>query len=440
MIYCVFRSTILMKTSRYCIPIDIGSKILCFDTLSQAFLLISKERFEQIYIGDHFLIEKLNQVEQNLLKANGFILAREIEQKEIAIAARYGCCLNKKAYHLIVNPTMDCNLGCWYCYESHQKGSRISPEVVTSICEHIRYKYLEDKIESLRLGFFGGEPLLATLETCEIIRFAKSFCEEHAIQLSLHITSNGTLVSNKLLEAIGSTPTTFQITLDGGQQQHDSIRCFKGNKQGSFRLIQGNISKILNSSEQTRIQLRINYDADTFTETASLEALIVPLNLQRVSLSLHRVWQVSREESNEDALFAFITKMKQLGIPLNVQSYSLSAGDVCYADKLNSCVVNYNGDVFKCTARDFSSENRCGKLNDQGVIFWKYDRLREHCMYSIPELCSDCILFPSCPGLCSQSIIESKDSFKCSVLDKKDLDEIVLMHYFLSAHSKVKTI
>ena len=61
MIYCVFRSTILMKTSRYCIPIDIGSKVLCFDTLSQAFLLINKERFEQIYVGDHFLIEKLNQ-------------------------------------------------------------------------------------------------------------------------------------------------------------------------------------------------------------------------------------------------------------------------------------------------------------------------------------------------------------------------------------------
>ena len=429
-----------MKTSRYCIPVDVGSQILCFDSLSNAFVLIGKDRFEQIYAGGHFLIEELNQVEQDLLKANGFILAQEEEQKEIAIAARYGCCLNKKAYHLIVNPTMDCNLGCWYCYESHQRGSRISRKIVASVCEHIRYKYLEDKIENLRLGFFGGEPLLATSEIREIIQFAKSFCEEHDIQLSLHITSNGTLVSNKLLEVIGSTPTAFQITLDGGQEQHDSIRCFKGNKQGSFRLIQTNINKILNSSEHTRIQLRINYDADTFTETASLEALIAPLDHQRVTLSLHRVWQVSQEESNEDALFAFITKMKQLGIPLNVQGYSLSTCAVCYADKINSCVVNYNGDVFKCTARDFSTENRCGKLNDQGIISWKYDRLKEYCMYSVPQQCSDCVLFPSCPSLCSQSIIESKDNFECPVLDEKDLDEIVLMHYFLSAHSKVKTI
>lgn len=435
-----FLAQISTKTSRYCIPIDVGSQILCFDSLSNAFLLIRKERFEQIYDGDHFLIEELNQVELDLLKGNGFIGAREVKQKEIAIAARYGCCLNKKAYHLIVNPTMDCNLGCWYCYESHQKGSRISPEVVASICEHIRYKYLEDKIENLRLGFFGGEPLLATSETCQIIRFAKSFCDEYNIQLSLHITSNGTLVSSKLLEAIGSIPTTFQITLDGGQQQHDSIRRFKGNKQGSFRLIQGNISKILNLSEHTRIQLRINYGADTFTETASLEALIAPLNPQRITLSLHRVWQVSQEESNEEALFAFITKMKQLGIPLSVQGYSLSTCTVCYADKINSCVVNYNGDVFKCTARDFSTENRCGKLNDQGIISWQYDRLKEYCMYSVPEQCSNCILFPSCPSLCSQGVIESQGNFECPVLDKRDLDEIVLMHYFLSAHSKVKTI
>ena len=429
-----------MKTSQYCIPVDAGAQILCFDSLSKAFILIKKERFKQIYSGDHFLIEELTPQEIDLLKANGFILSRELEQKEIAIAARYGWCLNKKTYHLIINPTMDCNLGCWYCYETHRRGSRISPELVTAVCEHIRYKYLEDKIESLSLGFFGGEPLLATSETCKIISFAKKFCEESNIQMSLHFTSNGTLLSNKLLEVIGVTPATFQITLDGGQQQHDSIRCFKGSKQGSFQLIQNNISKIINSSEYNRIQLRINYDADTFTETTSLESLIVPLNPSRVTLSLHRVWQISQEEINEDALFAFLTKMKRLGIPMNLQGYSLSAS-ICYADRLNSCIVNYNGDVFKCSARDFSTENRCGSLNAQGVIAWKYDRLKEYCIYSVPELCSDCILFPSCPSICSQSIIESKNTtFKCPILYKRDLDEIVLMHYFLSVHSKVKTI
>ena len=42
----------------------------------------------------------------------------------------------------------------------------------------------------------------------------------------------------------------------------------------------------------------------------------------------------------------------------------------CYADKKNTVVVNYNGDLYKCTARDFVSKNREGTLTADGDIHW----------------------------------------------------------------------
>ncbi len=63
---------------------------------------------------------------------------------------------------LHVNPTLDCNFRCWYCYETHQKGSLISQNTVASILNLVR-SVLEDKdrLREFRLSFFGGEPLLA---------------------------------------------------------------------------------------------------------------------------------------------------------------------------------------------------------------------------------------------------------------------------------------
>ena len=43
---------------------------------------------------------------------------------------------------------------------------------------------------------------------------------------------------------------------------------------------------------------------------------------------------------------------------------------VCYADCENSIVVNYNGDLYKCTAREFSPETREGLLTPDGKVEW----------------------------------------------------------------------
>ena len=45
------------------------------------------------------------------------------------------------------------------------------------------------------------------------------------------------------------------------------------------------------------------------------------------------------------------------------------------ASKRNSAVINYNGDIFKCTARDFTTVQRAGYLSDEGELVWENDYL-----------------------------------------------------------------
>ena len=41
-------------------------------------------------------------------------------------------------FELIINPTLDCNFHCWYCYENHLKGSKMDEGIVSAITTLIR--------------------------------------------------------------------------------------------------------------------------------------------------------------------------------------------------------------------------------------------------------------------------------------------------------------
>lgn len=424
-----------MQTSFYTIPVTVGEQILLFNSFTGAFLLISQARFEQIYSNGTFFLQNLSEEEKQCLISNGFLLSKEIDEREVITAARYSQRLQRRMSQIIINPTLDCNLACWYCYESHAKGSRMSQGVLDAICEYIKYKYAENKTEQLQLRFFGGEPLLAINEMCYIISFAKLFCLEKNIQLSLHFTTNGTILNRKLIDAIKDIPSVFQITIDGEEDVHNNIRYFKNTHKGTFSIIQRNVTRLLDELTNAKILLRINYTAQTVKNGSNsiqqLLAMFVPYK-DRISVALHKVWQVNETEIDEEDLFDFIAAIKKLTFQLRVEGYSLLPY-ICYADRLESCVINYDGNVYKCTARDFKESNKCGTLNSQGIISWDYTKLREHCMTSIPQICLKCRLYPSCPGFCSQAIIENSGELQCPYKTGQRMEEMILMHYMLSS-------
>ena len=70
-------------------------------------------------------------------------------------------------------------------------------------------------------------------------------------------------------------------------------------------------------------------------------------------------------------------------------------------------MVNHDGSLFKCTARDFSKVENEGRLMPDGMLAWN-DRFHKRMSLKYGNsTCRNCNIFPICHGGCSQDKLES---------------------------------
>ena len=70
--------------------------------------------------------------------------------------------------------------------------------------------------------------------------------------------------------------------------------------------------------------------------------------------SFHRIWQDEERRETEEIVRGYESRIAALGGAY----YSLPTDrSRCYADKKHSTVINYNGDMYQCTAREFTAAN-----------------------------------------------------------------------------------
>lgn len=422
-----------MKSSRYNISVPFNDDgVLVFNSFSKSFLYLSAKVWKKCFGKDSSVkLADITNEELNILKNNGFIVEDEIDEYASALSLKMKTRLNKRSYNVIVNPTLDCNLRCWYCYESHKKGSRLSQETVEAVFNHIELKYVEDKFEKLELSFFGGEPLLRAKTTCLMIEHLSNFCIQNGIYFSISFTTNGTILPQNILLILKDKKVTFQITLDGVKKQHNAIRGFKDiSASNSYDVIWKNIKKLYDGIQNLHVNLRINFDDNTFKEFESLAQQILSLDKERLTISIQKVWQVDSTSINFERVFDFVNYLQDNNV--NVSFLDFSKGETtCYADRLSSVVINYDGNIFKCTARDFSEPQRVGKLSHTGEIIWDYDKLKQYVFTQIPLKCRNCKIFPSCPGICSQKVIEKGEDAPCYMMEPFTVEDYVLYNYKL---------
>ena len=96
--------------------------------------------------------------------------------------------------------------------------------------------------------------------------------------------------------------------------------------------------------------------------------------------NFQRVWQ-DRNDNVEDETEEKITQIRNLfrdaGFAVNTNYLLHGVSNSCYGDKLNHLLINYNGDVYGCTARDFNKENRIGFLDSCGEVHYDYKKLEK---------------------------------------------------------------
>jgi len=411
-----------MKVSRYNIFFPYLDNVVGYNSLKNDFIFLTNELYElytQTLANDITALKTLHPEFWDLLVDKLFIIPNETDELQQVknLVHSIDCC--PEHYHLIINPTLNCNFSCWYCYETHIKGSKMNDETIDRVKKHIIEVLKNKTIKNFTVSWFGGEPLLYYKQVVTpILEFITEYIADKDIQFSTNFTSNGMLINKKLLEDAGRFKINyFQITLDGHKEQHNKVRC-SGNKKGSYDEIVSNIKKCLKSN--IHVNCRLNISKDTFQGIEKIIDDFAELSSEDrkfLTFSFHQVWQ---EETNlHNQILELIELFKSNNYSTQYNMYTDTVRDSCYADKKQQAIINYNGDAFKCSARDFTAENRKGVLKEDGTIEWneKYYAQMNAKFKNSP--CIRCKILPICNGGCSQKAIESKDVEYCI----RDFDE-----------------
>ncbi|MCP2620190.1 radical SAM protein [Candidatus Aminicenantes bacterium AC-334-K16] len=159
--------------------------------------------------------------------------------------------LNTSLKQLTLETTQQCNLRCFYCVYSGKfplERSHTSKFMDLKIAKHAIDYYLAHSQENDRptITFYGGEPLLNFPLIEECVKYAQKNSKK---KIYFGITTNGTLLNEKMIKFLIDNDIGLTISLDGPKEIHDRYRrTIFGN--GTFDLILSNIEKIRNISSE----------------------------------------------------------------------------------------------------------------------------------------------------------------------------------------------
>lgn len=413
-----------MKQSKYNTIVSLGKQQVLYNTITNKFVVLSDA------IKKALKCETVSPLSLKL-ESNNYLVKDDVDEKQMIESLFVQRRFSSKVYQLTLNTSLDCNLCCWYCYETHAKKTNMSLELVKNILLHLEIKSQADPFKILELSFFGGEPLLNYKAIKALLEGVKMLSERFDFDIHLTFVTNGTLINQKYVELLKEFKVRFQITIDGNKDTHNNTRKYKSKLLGtdSYGRIMDNL-KLLNEQEaEFYFIVRVNYETDTLKSISKLMADLEFLDKRRTALSLHRVWQHKATEEDSALLIDAINYINSMGFV--VSTFPLATNlENCYADNYNQAIINYDGNVYKCTARDFSSEQPSGKLNSLGLIEWNAPLLLDRLALDIPQKCKDCLLLPSCTGICSQKKVEAKDNeqIPCPFEDLISKEDVILLN------------
>jgi uncharacterized protein len=359
------------------------------------------------------------------LRRNGFLV--DAEEDEVALVReRYRDARGRAPIVLVVTTTMDCNLGCYYCYESRSPDAlRVGDveDVVRIACERLA----RQGKRSLHVDWYGGEPLmnLAFLEEASLA--LQSLCASEGIPYHASAISNGThwpadvgpFVARHKLRQV-------QISFDGLKANHDKRRHFrKGYRPAadasSFELAASLVDRLL---QHTRVDIRFNADPgnaadvggfiDFATERGWFSAPFrCVFTVARLSAYSERS-AFMRRRTLDDEEYDRLLELAREKVPAHAQDdqdviagFPSPKASVCGALAPDSTVIGADGLEYRCGLQVGERHRAVGRFAGGAADETFADReWWEAFDPTTADTCSRCSFLPVCWGGCPKRHLE----------------------------------
>jgi uncharacterized protein len=431
--YCIIARSMkieTMKASRYNIvtrQVESG-KMIIFNALYGSMMVFSEMESPIVTeLLEDPALEVLGSMPSSIwaqLVAGKYIVDDSLDELSIIKNRKRKGMIDHNRLDVIVMPNMACNFSCPYCYESHESSCHMEDATEDSIKKWLKREIPRYKV--VLLNWFGGEPLLSYKRIISIGSFVKSVSEEHRVGFMTNVTTNGYLFNQQIISSfLKAGIFSYQITVDGPPDTHNKTRVLKSGR-GTFNRIFNNIVCLTKSDLRVKISIRINFNHNNLHSIPKLLEMF-PEDIRH---QLRVVYEpiFGKEElcatsgiSNEE-ISVSITKYYKLA---KTMGYDVTLGNMgtgklvyCYAERERQFIINYNGDIFKCSVCRFDPSERIGYLNDTGEII--LDEKSWNTWFGMElfdKRCYQCKFLPLCMGGCRKDRLErGRTGSFCSLL------------------------
>jgi len=386
---------------------NVPEGVLAKNTFTEAILFLNHETKRAL---DHWL-----QDQQNVLPPSGlrelikheFLIDKSVDEfaewKELMLTTR-----NDKAhvFTLHVEPTLQCQLECSYCFEKGvDRGKPMKPKTLSqSLNWFEEYIRVNPEVDSLRLKFFGGEPLLRKRMIAKTLAMYQAFCRENKIDFSVEMTTNGELLDEKVARLFSRYNwRRVQITLDGPADIHDTRRCNKTGRPTYANIIK-NICMLLSTDYIPTVDIRMTLDVGTKDHLVSLLDeldslgkhsrihLSLGLTTPSLSVALGRMTQ----EQLADAALSIWRHAKARGFEIPDE---FTSGPLCVATAKHAAVLQPDGNLQKCFCTSGRKEFNFANVDTKPTSYTKETRFEQ--WKRVDECIEErCTYLPVCGGGC----------------------------------------
>jgi uncharacterized protein len=324
----------------------------------------------------------------------------------------------------IVKPTHDCNLRCKYCYiEEGAERGRMSQETLQNTMEQVSEASGDEEAHFI---WHGGEPLLIGLDFFKRAAAISHELRERGNHISNGIQSNGTLVTEELLDLIEREKDFYLgFSIDGPEAVNNKTRVH-ANGEGAFKdIFRGikmaknrnasvgggaiavvnkhnlpHLDKIYDFFNQERIGLKLNHIINATDTTLGIS----PMEYATAMNQLFDRW-INDYQAIEIDPFSQIIGNFMTGRPSgcnytnSCQEYFISVGP--------------QGDIYPCGRFDGLKDYWMGNINSPGGLTMALEsdvrkRLKDRKLETMAG-CPDCEYVPICNGGCPHNALIAGD-------------------------------
>ncbi|MDD3415193.1 MAG: Cys-rich peptide radical SAM maturase CcpM [Lachnospiraceae bacterium] len=218
-------------------------KYYIYDVNTSSIICVKKQVFEILNSRQDF-----NKIpELHKLYEKGFLHGNKkdiIIEHPITDDIKYY--LKDSMQHIILQLTQNCNLRCKYCVYSGSYKNRVHTNKrmnFETAKKAIDFYYKHSRESNcIRIGIYGGEPLLEFELIRKIVDYSELLFEGK--ELRINMTTNATLLNQEMVIFLEKHNIDLMISLDGPQSIQDKSRVFADNSRGTFQVIMDKIEMI----------------------------------------------------------------------------------------------------------------------------------------------------------------------------------------------------